>query len=44
MAGAHPRAPRDDGDLDAARASLRRFVQAYPEARIPRDLRPLLAD
>lgn len=38
------RARRDDGDLDAARASLRRFVQAYPEARIPRDLRPLLAD
>jgi len=38
------RARRDDGDLDAARASLRRFVRAYPEARIPRDLHPLLAD
>lgn len=38
------RAHRDGGDLDTARASLRRFVQAHPEARIPRDLRPLLAD
>jgi len=38
------RSRRDEGDADAARASLARFVQAYPEARIPRDLRPLLAD
>ncbi|MEA5669199.1 hypothetical protein VA603_16825 [Stenotrophomonas sp. MH1] len=33
---------RDNGDLDGARASLRQFVQDYPEARVPRDLRPLL--
>lgn len=37
------RSRRDEGDLDTARASLERFVQAHPEARIPRDLRPLLA-
>lgn len=35
---------RDSGDIDGARASLRRFAQDYPEARIPRDLRPLLKD
>lgn len=35
---------RDNGDIEGARASLRRFVQEYPEARIPRDLRPLLKD
>ncbi|MGH8052486.1 MAG: hypothetical protein ACREP4_00950 [Stenotrophomonas sp.] len=34
----------DSGDIEGARASLRRFVQDYPEARIPRDLRPLLKD
>ncbi|WP_313251092.1 hypothetical protein [Stenotrophomonas sp.] len=33
---------RDNGDFDGARASLRQFVQDYPEARVPRDLRPLL--
>lgn len=38
------RARRADGDLDNARASLERFMQVYPEARIPRDLRPLLGD
>lgn len=38
------RARRVDGDLDNARASLERFMQVYPEARIPRDLRPLLGD
>ncbi|WP_296246222.1 hypothetical protein [uncultured Stenotrophomonas sp.] len=32
------------GDLDGAKASLRRFAHDYPEARIPRDLRPLLKD
>ncbi|MEN5208985.1 hypothetical protein ABE493_12780 [Stenotrophomonas terrae] len=32
------------GDLDGAKASLRRFAHDYPEARIPRDLRPLLED
>ncbi|WP_269791693.1 hypothetical protein [Stenotrophomonas sp. Iso1] len=35
---------RDSGDIEGARASLRRFTQDYPEARIPRDLRPLLKD
>ncbi|KRG61814.1 hypothetical protein ABB26_17735 [Stenotrophomonas humi] len=35
---------RDNGDIEGARTSLRRFVQEYPEARIPRDLRPLLKD
>lgn len=33
---------RDHGDLLGAHLSLLRFVQDYPEARIPRDLRPLL--
>lgn len=33
---------RDAGDIDGARASLKRFARDYPEARIPRDLRPLL--
>ncbi|MGB3393077.1 MAG: hypothetical protein WA956_04075 [Stenotrophomonas sp.] len=33
-----------DGDDDGARASLRRFVEAHPKTRIPRDLRPLLED
>ncbi len=32
------------GDLEGAKASLRRFAHDYPEARIPRDLRPLLRD
>ena len=32
------------GDDETARASLRRFVQEHPRTRIPRDLRPLLAD
>lgn len=35
---------RDSGDLSGARLSLQRFMQEYPEARIPRDLRPLLTD
>jgi hypothetical protein len=35
---------RDSGDLAGARLSLQRFVQDYPEAHIPRDLRPLLQD
>lgn len=35
---------RDAGDLTGARASLQRFAQDYPEARIPQDLRPLLKD
>ncbi|KXU99060.1 membrane protein [Stenotrophomonas sp. DDT-1] len=38
------RARRDDGQRDVARASLERYVQQYPEARLPRDLRPLLDD
>lgn len=33
---------RDDRDLDTARASLERYLQHYPEARIPEDLRELL--
>jgi hypothetical protein len=33
---------RDAGDLDTARASLERYLQQYPEVRIPRDLRQLL--
>ncbi|MBT2766711.1 hypothetical protein J7J08_03590 [Stenotrophomonas sp. ISL-67] len=33
---------RDDGDVDTARASLERYLQHYPEARIPSDLRELL--
>ncbi|WP_329892677.1 hypothetical protein [Stenotrophomonas sp. SMYL11] len=38
------RARRDDGQRDLARASLERYMQQYPEARLPRDLRPLLDD
>ena len=38
------RARRDDGQRDLARASLERYVQQYPEARLPHDLRPLLDD
>ncbi|WP_293706541.1 hypothetical protein [Stenotrophomonas sp. UBA7606] len=34
----------DAGDLDGARASLRRFAHDYPEARVPKDLQPLLKD
>lgn len=34
----------ESGDLEGAKASLRRFAHDYPEARIPRDLRPLLKD
>lgn len=33
---------RDAGDMDTARASLERYLQHYPEARIPGDLRALL--
>lgn len=33
---------RDAGDVDTARASLERYLQQYPEVRIPRDLRELL--
>ena len=33
---------RDAGDLDTARASLQRYLQHYPEVRVPRDLRALL--
>lgn len=33
---------RDNGDLEGARASIHQFILDYPEARIPRDLRPLL--
>ena len=35
---------RDNGQRDLARASLERYLQLYPEARLPRDLRPLLDD
>ncbi|MCW4455409.1 hypothetical protein OK348_11475 [Flavobacterium sp. MXW15] len=35
---------RDGGDLEGARASLRRFADDHPHARIPRDLRPLLEE
>jgi len=38
------RARWNEGDTEGARASLRRLVQVYPEAHIPRDLRPLLRD
>lgn len=38
------RARRDTGDMEGARASLRRFVIDHPKARIPADLQPLLAD
>lgn len=33
---------RDAGDVETARASLRRYLQHYPEVRVPRDLRALL--
>jgi resuscitation-promoting factor RpfA len=33
---------RDAGDHDTARASLERYLQHYPEVRVPRDLRALL--
>ncbi len=33
---------RDAGDVDTARASLERYLQHYPEVRVPRDLRQLL--
>ncbi|MGH8037244.1 MAG: hypothetical protein ACREPD_05840 [Stenotrophomonas sp.] len=33
---------RDAGDVETARASLERYVQQYPEVRVPRDLRQLL--
>lgn len=36
------RARRDQGDLDGARDSLRRFREAHPGVRIPFDLRRLL--
>ncbi len=35
---------RDSGQRDLARASLERYLQLYPEARLPKDLRPLLDD
>lgn len=35
------RARRDAGDIEAARASLRRFIRAHPRLRPPRDLREL---
>ncbi|HHA2567433.1 TPA: hypothetical protein ACOEOJ_000405, partial [Stenotrophomonas maltophilia] len=35
---------RDQDQRDLARASLERYIQQYPEARLPRDLRPLLDD
>jgi len=35
---------RDNGQRDLARASLERYLQLYPEARLPKDLRPLLDD
>jgi len=35
---------RDNGQRDLARASLERYLQSYPEARLPKDLRPLLDD
>lgn len=38
------RTRRDDGQRDLARASLERYMQQYPEARLPRDLHPLLDD
>lgn len=38
------RARRDTGDMEGARASLRRFSIDHPKARIPADLQPLLAD
>lgn len=38
------RTRRDEGQRDLARASLERYMQQYPEARLPRDLRPLLDD
>jgi hypothetical protein len=31
-----------DGELDAARASLREFVRRHPDEPLPDDLRPLL--
>jgi hypothetical protein len=33
---------RDAGDVDTARASLERYLEHYPEVRVPRDLRQLL--
>lgn len=33
---------RDNGDVDTARASLERYLQHYPETRVPRDVRQLL--
>jgi len=35
---------RDSGQRDLARASLERYLQTYPEARLPKDVRPLLDD
>lgn len=35
---------RDAGQRDLARASLERYLQTYPEARLPKDVRPLLDD
>ncbi|HIE1101522.1 hypothetical protein [Stenotrophomonas maltophilia] len=35
---------RDQGQRDLARASLERYLQQYPESRLPHDLRPLLDD
>lgn len=35
---------RDGGQRDLARVSLERYLQQYPESRLPKDLRPLLDD
>lgn len=35
---------RDAGQRDLARASLERYLLTYPEARLPKDVRPLLDD
>ncbi|AWH32886.1 MULTISPECIES: hypothetical protein [Stenotrophomonas] len=35
---------RDAGQRDLARISLERYLQQYPESRLPKDLRPLLDD
>ncbi|HEY0504851.1 MAG TPA: hypothetical protein VGD42_15320, partial [Lysobacter sp.] len=37
------RARRDAGDLDGARESLKRFRDAHPRVRLPRDLREFAA-
>ena len=44
LPGEHVRVRRDAGQRDLARASLERYLQTYPEARLPKDVRPLLDD